>query len=70
MLKELKSFIIIEKIHNVHITKNGVDCEECHNSIEHGKIKMISHSEANCENCHHSSILLNEKCILAVKEEV
>lgn len=41
-----------EKIHNVHITENGVDCEECHNSIGHGKIKMISSLEANCENCH------------------
>lgn len=42
----------VEKIHNNHITKQGIDCEECHNEIKHGKIKMISTLEANCENCH------------------
>ena len=42
----------IDKIHKVHINEQGVDCEECHNAIEHGKIKMISTLEANCENCH------------------
>jgi hypothetical protein len=42
----------IDKIHKVHINEQGVDCEECHNSIEHGKIQMISTLEANCENCH------------------
>jgi hypothetical protein len=41
-----------EKLHNVHISENGVDCEECHNSIGHGKVRMISSLEANCENCH------------------
>ena len=45
-------FSNIDKIHNVHITERGVDCEECHNQIEHGKVKMISTLEANCENCH------------------
>jgi len=50
--ERIEEFSNIEKIHNVHVTKNGVDCEECHNSIEHGKIKMISSLEANCENCH------------------
>lgn len=42
----------IDKIHSVHINEQGVDCEECHNAIEHGKIQMISTLEANCENCH------------------
>ena len=51
-VERMEEFSNIDKIHNVHITKNGVDCEECHNSIQHGKIKMISLLEANCENCH------------------
>ncbi len=51
-VERIESFSDVDKVHNIHITKNGVDCEECHNSIQHGKIKMISLLEANCENCH------------------
>jgi len=57
-VERTEEFSNVDKIHTVHITKNGVDCEECHNSIQHGKIKMISSLEANCEGCHqlkHSS---------------
>lgn len=51
-IERTEEFADVEKIHRVHITQRGVDCEECHNAIEHGKIKMISTLEANCENCH------------------
>jgi hypothetical protein len=51
-VERTEEFANVEKIHNVHITQQGVDCEECHNAIEHGKIHMISTLEANCENCH------------------
>jgi len=51
-VERLEEFSNVDKIHSVHITNKGVDCEECHNSIEHGKIKMISSLEANCEGCH------------------
>jgi len=51
-VERTEEFSNIDKIHNVHISEQGVDCEECHNSIEHGKIRMISTLEANCENCH------------------
>jgi hypothetical protein len=51
-IERTEEFSNIDKIHNVHITQQGVDCEECHNAIEHGKIHMINTLEANCENCH------------------
>lgn len=51
-VERLEEYSNIDKIHNTHITSEGVDCEECHNAIQHGKIKMISSLEANCENCH------------------
>ena len=51
-VERIEEFSNIDKIHGVHVTQNGVDCEECHNEIQHGKIKMISSLEANCENCH------------------
>ncbi|HEY3250139.1 MAG TPA: cytochrome c3 family protein [Ignavibacteria bacterium] len=51
-IERTEEFTNIDKIHNVHINEKGIDCEECHNSIEHGKVKMISTLEANCENCH------------------
>jgi len=51
-VERTEEFSNIDKIHNVHISERGVDCEECHNAIEHGKVRMISTLEANCENCH------------------
>jgi hypothetical protein len=51
-IERTEEFANIDKIHTVHISERGVDCEECHNSIEHGRVKMISTLEANCENCH------------------
>jgi len=51
-VERTEEFSNVEKIHNVHISERGVDCEECHNQIEHGKMKMINTLEANCENCH------------------
>ncbi len=51
-VERTEEFANIDKIHKVHITEKGVDCEECHNAIEHGKVHMISTLEANCENCH------------------
>ncbi len=51
-IERTDEFNNVDKIHKVHITQQGVDCEECHNAIEHGKIHMISTLEANCENCH------------------
>ena len=51
-VERLEEFSNIDKIHSVHIADEGVDCEECHNAIHHGRIRMISSLEANCENCH------------------
>lgn len=51
-VERTEEFQNIDKIHNVHISERGVDCEECHNAIEHGRVRMISTLEANCENCH------------------
>ncbi|HJY63112.1 MAG TPA: cytochrome c3 family protein, partial [Ignavibacteria bacterium] len=51
-IERTEEFSNIDKIHNVHINERGVDCEECHNAIEHGRVRMISTLEANCENCH------------------
>lgn len=51
-VERTEEYTNIDKIHNVHINLQGVDCEECHNAIEHGKIRMINTLEANCENCH------------------
>ncbi|MCX8010010.1 MAG: cytochrome c3 family protein [Ignavibacteria bacterium] len=51
-VERLEEFNNPEKIHKIHVSKEGVDCEECHNPIQHGKIRMISSLEANCSNCH------------------
>ncbi len=46
-------------IHNKHVTEHKVDCEECHNAIQHGLVKMVSTLEVECSSCHpdhHSEV--------------
>ena len=41
-----------EFLHRTHVTVHDVDCFQCHETIRHGKIKMIRALEPSCENCH------------------
>ncbi len=49
----------VQFIHGKHVSEHKVDCEECHNSIEHGLVKMASSIEVECSSCHpdhHSEV--------------
>jgi hypothetical protein len=41
-----------EKLHEIHVTTNGIDCFRCHSDIEHGNYEMVNSLEIKCENCH------------------
>jgi nitrate/TMAO reductase-like tetraheme cytochrome c subunit len=46
-------------IHSKHVSDHKVDCEECHNAIQHGLVKMVSTLEVDCSSCHpdhHSEV--------------
>lgn len=43
-----------EELHAIHVTKNGIDCYECHSDIQHGNFSMVSSLEISCEDCHLS----------------
>jgi hypothetical protein len=48
-----------ELIHSEHVYEHKVDCEECHNAIQHGLVKMASSLEVECSSCHpdhHSEV--------------
>jgi hypothetical protein len=42
----------VQFIHDNHIAKHQVDCQECHSTIRHGKIKLVEPLEVGCESCH------------------
>ena len=39
-------------IHRTHVTEHEVDCQQCHEPVRHGQVRMIRALEAGCENCH------------------
>jgi nitrate/TMAO reductase-like tetraheme cytochrome c subunit len=39
-------------IHGKHVSDHKIDCEECHNAIQHGLVKMASALEVDCATCH------------------
>ena len=51
-VERLASYEDSELIHRTHVTEHEVDCFRCHDTIRHGKVKMIRALEPSCENCH------------------
>jgi nitrate/TMAO reductase-like tetraheme cytochrome c subunit len=41
-----------KELHEIHVTKQGIDCYKCHSDIEHGNFSMVSSLDVQCENCH------------------
>ena len=39
-------------LHDNHIAKHKVDCQECHAPIQHGKVELVEPLEVRCESCH------------------
>ncbi len=42
----------VEFLHDTHIARHKVDCQECHGPIRHGKIQLVEPLEVGCESCH------------------
>ena len=40
------------ELHDIHVTNNGIDCQKCHDKIEHGNFQMVGALDIQCENCH------------------
>ncbi len=39
-------------IHDKHVSGKGIDCFYCHETIEHGNVKMARPLEVKCDGCH------------------
>jgi len=58
-LQRVQRYNEVQLIHNKHVSEHKVDCEECHNAIQHGLVKMVSTLEVECSSCHpdhHSEV--------------
>ncbi len=42
----------IQLLHDTHIARHKVDCQECHGPITHGKVQLVEPLEVRCESCH------------------
>ena len=42
----------VQFLHENHIAKHKVDCQECHGPIRHGNVQMADPLEVRCESCH------------------
>ena len=43
-----------DKVHDIHVTKSGVDCFECHKNIRHGNLQMVKTFDVSCQKCHEN----------------
>jgi nitrate/TMAO reductase-like tetraheme cytochrome c subunit len=55
-----------ESLHLEHITKNKVECFECHLDIKHGIKAMAKQIKWDCNECHESSHTVAEKMYLGI----
>ncbi len=42
----------VQFLHENHIARHKVDCQECHGPIKHGKVQLVEPLEVRCESCH------------------
>lgn len=42
----------VQFLHENHIAKHKVNCQECHAPIRHGKVQLVEPLEVRCERCH------------------
>jgi len=42
----------VQFLHENHIARHKVDCQECHGPMKHGKIQLVEPLEVRCESCH------------------
>ena len=42
----------VQFLHENHIARHKVDCQECHGPIRHGKVQFVEPLEVRCESCH------------------
>jgi hypothetical protein len=42
----------VQFLHENHIARHKVDCQECHAPIRHGKVQLVEPLEVRCESCH------------------
>ncbi len=42
----------VQFLHDTHIARHKVDCQECHSPLRHGKIQLVEPLEVGCESCH------------------
>ena len=57
--QRIEKYDDVSLIHGRHVSDHKIDCEECHNAIQHGLVKMVSTLEVDCASCHpdhHSEV--------------
>jgi len=42
----------VQFLHENHISRHKVDCQECHDPMRHGKVRLVEPLEVRCESCH------------------
>jgi len=43
--QKIEKYDQVQLIHSKHVSEHKIDCEECHNAIQHGLVKMVSSLE-------------------------
>lgn len=53
-------------LHNVHVSKEKIKCEICHEIIKHKRVEMAYALSPKCEECHGGKHSLQEKIYIGI----
>lgn len=58
-----------ERVHDIHLRQRLIDCKRCHNTMEHGKVKMSAALGEACESCHRPAHTAQERMYIGIGGE-
>ena len=58
-----------ERVHTIHLRQHEIDCDRCHDTMEHGNVAMAPALGERCENCHQPSHTAQEQMYIGVGGE-
>jgi hypothetical protein len=65
-VSRIEAYEDIERVHAIHLKQHQVDCQRCHNSLEHGMVAMAPALGERCENCHRPQHTPQEQMYIGV----
>jgi hypothetical protein len=65
-VSRIEAYSDSERVHRIHLSQHEIDCQRCHNTMEHGEVAMVAALGERCENCHRPTHTPQEEMYIGI----